>query len=171
MLFRQLDLMDLPGPQQLVEDIVLGALAQPADRRCGRDRSLLQNGQRGAHRGIHRNRPGQRDQRPGRKRLTREVGPYPAPEREVEDQGSGQDSPESGTLHLRLRRLVVQQRQQQVLSDARHRRTEGARGQEEWYGLALFSVTLAVLPFGKLYVRVSPSFAFSSAAPSGEFGE
>lgn len=40
-----------------------------------------------------------------------------------------------------------------------------------WYGSALSSVTLTMLPLGTLYSRVSPTVAPISAAPSGELGE
>ena len=115
---------DLPGPLQVVGEVVLGVLGQPLDRGGGTQRPSLQQLERRRDDGIHRAGNGERHQPAGLDRLTRHRRPNSARVRQVQQHRAGEHAFAAGTVKTGLSGRVVQQQQKQVLGDLRHTRTE-----------------------------------------------
>ena len=98
-------------------------LGQPLDRGGGTQRPSLQQLERRRDDGIHR--PGNRERhQPARlDRLTGHRGPNAARVRKIQQHRAGEHPLATGTIETGLSGRVVQQQQEQVLGDLRHRRT------------------------------------------------
>ncbi|MDT5149568.1 MAG: hypothetical protein QOI01_1301, partial [Mycobacterium sp.] len=133
----------------------------------------LENLESGFDDGIGRTAYRQCDESACLDRFARNRGPNATGVRQVEQNGGRQHALTPRALQRGLGLRVVQKEKEDFFDDPRHatdRRSPG-RASQEWYGVALISFTLTVLPLGTTYVRSSPTSASMIAPPSGDLGE